>query len=242
MTMKVTQHGRNLWKLTRFFVFNCYLVREEDGLTLVDTGFQGSAGAILQAAAGIGMPIKRVTLTHAHGDHVGSLDEVCARLPGVEVAFSPRTATFLQGTLDLQPAEPQAPLRGGFVNRETRATRLLQPGDSVGSLRVLSAPGHTPDHLAFLDERDGTLIAGDAYQTRGGIAVAGVTRWLFPLPAMATWHLPTALESARALRRLNPERLAVGHGPVLERPQPQMDQAIQAAEEKIGRHAQTAQS
>jgi glyoxylase-like metal-dependent hydrolase (beta-lactamase superfamily II) len=57
----------------------------------------------------------------------------------------------------------------------------------LGSLRVIAAPGHTPDQIAFLDERDGTLIAGDAFQTAAGTAVAGVTRWLFPFPALATW-------------------------------------------------------
>ncbi|MDQ4077973.1 MAG: MBL fold metallo-hydrolase [Chloroflexota bacterium] len=231
--MKVTQHGSNLWKLTRLFVFNCYLVREDDGLTLVDTGMVGSGKDILKAADDIGLPITRVALTHAHGDHVGSLDEVCKQLPGVEVAFTQRTADFLQGNLELRPDEPLAELRGGFVDRATRATRLIASGENVGSLRVVPAPGHTPDQVVFLDERDGTLIAGDAFQTQGGIAVAGVRRWLFPLPAMATWHLPTALESAVALRQLNPARLAVGHGGVLEEPLAQMDEAIRAAEAKV---------
>lgn len=232
--MNVTQHGSALWKLTRFFVINCYLVREADGLTLIDTTIAGSAEGILRAAEAIGLPITRITVTHGHADHVGSLDELSKLLPNAEVAFSPRTSDFLQGKRDLQPAEPQAPLRGGLVECATRPTRLLQAGQRLGSLRVIASPGHTPDHIAFLDERDGTLIAGDAFQTQGGIAVAGVYRWLFPLPAMATWHLPTALASARALRALNPKRLAVGHGRVLESPLLKMDEAISAAEKKAG--------
>ena len=78
------------------------------------------------------------------------------------------------------------------------------------------------------------MIAGDALQTQGGIAVSGTIRWLFPLPALATWHKPTALKSARALRALNPTRLAVGHGKVLESPLAAMDQAIKAAERNLG--------
>lgn len=231
--MKVTQYGNNLWQLTRLFAFNAYLVREDDGLTVVDTSLAGSAGDILRAADNIGLPISRVTLTHAHGDHVGSLDELSRQLPDVEIAFTSRTAEFLQGNLVLQADEPQAELRGSFVERSTRPTRLLAPGDTIGSLRVVASPGHTPDHIAFLDKRDGTLIAGDAFQTQGGIAVAGVRRWLFPFPAMATWHLPAALESAVALRSLNPTRLAVGHGSVLDNPMTQMDEAIAAAEAKV---------
>lgn len=231
--MKVTQHSNYLWKLTRLFAFNSFLVREDEGLTALDTGMAGSASGILRAAGDIGLPITRVVLTHAHVDHAGSLDELCEQLPGVEVAFSGRTAEFLQGKLALRPDEPQAELRGGFVERSTRPTRLLADGDTVGSLRVVAAPGHAPDQIAFFDERDGTLIAGDAFQTQGGIAVAGVRRWLFPFTALATWHLPTALESAIHLRRLNPTRLAVGHGRVLENPLAQMDKAIVEAESKV---------
>ncbi|MBK8902617.1 MAG: MBL fold metallo-hydrolase [Anaerolineaceae bacterium] len=235
--MKLTQHGQNLWQITRFAVINSYLVREREGLTLIDTNIGGSQKDILAAAETIGLPITRITLTHAHGDHVGSLDAVAALLPEAEVAFAPRTAEFLQGNLRLRPDEPQAKLRGGFMKRVTKATRLLQPGDLLGSLRVLAAPGHSPDQIAFLDERDGSLIVGDAFQTAGGTAVAGVIRWLFPFPAMATWHLPTALATAVALRQLNPTRLAAGHGRVLENPADELEQAIQEAEAKV--HAQT---
>jgi glyoxylase-like metal-dependent hydrolase (beta-lactamase superfamily II) len=43
---------------------------------------------------------------------------------------------------------------------------------------------------------------------------------------MATWHRPTALESARRLLELNPARLAPGHGPVVESPGAAMEAAI----------------
>jgi glyoxylase-like metal-dependent hydrolase (beta-lactamase superfamily II) len=234
--MKLTQHGQNLWQVTRLAFFNAYLVREADGLTLIDTNMSGSQKSILTAAEKIGLPITRITLTHAHGDHVGSLDEVVTLLPDAEVAFGSRTAEFLRGNFALHPDEPQAKLRGGFMDRSTKATRLLEPGDMLGSLRMVAAPGHTPDHIAFYDERDGTLIAGDALQTAAGTAVSGITRWLFPFPAQATWHLPTALATAVSLRKLNPTRLAVGHGRVLENPGSEMEKAIQEAEAKV--HAQ----
>jgi hypothetical protein len=62
------------------------------------------------------------------------------------------------------------------------------------------------------------------------VAVSGKVNWLFPLPAWATWHKPTALESAKKLRALNPSKLAVGHGKVLVDPLPAMDRAIAEAE------------
>ena len=46
---------------------------------------------------------------------------------------------------------------------------------------------------------------------------------------MATWHRPTALETAKALRALDPKRLAPGHGKVVEDPGEAMDRAIAKA-------------
>ncbi len=235
--MRITTHGAYLTQLTRFprvFPVNCYLVREDDGLTLIDTGIPGSAPAILAAAQRLGQPIRRIVLTHAHGDHLGSLDALHQLLPAAAVQISARDARFLAGDRRLDPDEPQAPLRGGYQTTATRPTETLSDGDWVGSLRVIAAPGHTPGHLALLDTRDGSLIAGDAFQTRAGLAVAGTLHLRFPFPALATWHRPTALASARRLRALAPTRLAVGHGNVLEQPLAALDQAIAVAARDLG--------
>ena len=80
--------------------------------------------------------------------------------------------------------------------------------------------------MAFLDTRDGTLYCGDAYSTLGGVATTAKVYPRFPLPATATWHRPTALESAKALRALEPSRLAPGHGKVVDSPVRAMDAAI----------------
>lgn len=234
--MEATAYGEHLVRLTRYprmFPINVYLVREDDGFTLVDTGISGCDGEILEAARGYGGRIRRIAITHAHGDHVGSLDRLREALPAVEVLIGARDARFLRGDRSLDPGEPQDKPRGGYQTCATHPTGELS-GDRIGSLRVVAAPGHTPGQVAFFDARDGTLIAGDAYQTRGGVAVSGVVRPLFPFPALATWHGPTALESANRLRTLEPSRLAVGHGKVLEDPLPAMDRAIGVAERKVG--------
>lgn len=227
--MKVTSYGETLIQLTRWSMMNCYLVREDDGFTLVDTNVFGSADGILNAASAAGGTIRRILLTHAHGDHVGSLDALHTRLPEAEVLIGTREARILASDMSLDPGEPQAKLRGGFPAVTTRPTRTLEAGERVGSLEVIASPGHTPGHIALLDTRDRTLIAGDAFQTRGGIAVAGKWQWRFPFLYFATWHKPTALASARAMRALNPSRLAVGHGRVIDQPAAAMDHAIAAA-------------
>jgi glyoxylase-like metal-dependent hydrolase (beta-lactamase superfamily II) len=235
--MKTTQHGSYLTQLTRWpllFPVNVYLVREDDGLTLVDTGMPGSANAILAAADVIGLPITRIALTHGHSDHVGSLDALRATLPDTEVLMTLRTAQLLSGDRSQDADEAaRGKLSGSWKTSEPRPTRTIAHGDRVGSLEVVSAPGHSPDLVAFFDTRDGTLIAGDAFQTRAGIAVSGVVRPLFPFPALATWHKPTALESATRLRGLHPSRLVVGHGQAINDPLAAMDGAISVAERKL---------
>lgn len=74
---------------------------------------------------------------------------------------------------------------------------LLQDGDRVGSLLAVASPGHTPGSVSFIDTWSNALIAGDAFQTLGGLAVSGRVKPLFPLPDMGTWSKEVALESAR---------------------------------------------
>ena len=111
---------------------------------------------------------------------------------------------------------------------------VVVSGDRIGSLVVMKTPGHSPDHISFYDGRDGSAIVGDAFQTQGGLTVAGVVNWRFPLPGWATWHLPSAVQSAKVIQAKNPSRLATGHGRVLENPAVKLAAAIALAEEKSG--------
>src|SRR3954453_11441394 len=140
-----SRHGDNLIKLTRLGSVNAYLVREDDGFTVIDTGLPGTAKAILAAAEETGGQIRRIALTHAHGDHAGSLAALHKGLPGAEVLISSRDARFRRGDKSLDPDEPQAKLRGSYVTVDVEPTRLLEHGDRVGSLGGVRAPGQIAD-------------------------------------------------------------------------------------------------
>jgi glyoxylase-like metal-dependent hydrolase (beta-lactamase superfamily II) len=216
----------DITRLNRFGFVNCYLVREDDGLTLVDTMLPRSGKRIVAGANKLGAPIVRIVLTHAHGDHIGSLDELHSLLPEAEVIISARDARPLAKDTSLDPGEPQDKLQGWYPGASTSPTRTMSDGDTIGSLRVIATPGHTPGHVSLLDSRDGTLLCGDAFATIGGVATSAKSSLLFPLPAMGTWQKPTELDSASKLRALEPARLAPGHGKIVASPVPAMEAAI----------------
>lgn len=235
--MLVTKIGTvyQLSFMPRAFPVNCYLVEEEFTLTLVDAALPFSAKAILQTARKIGKPITEIVLTHAHMDHVGALDAVKQAYPKAVVNISARDARLLAGDRRSLVDEPQSPIKGGVTkNIKTKPDRLLKEGDRIGSLQVVFSPGHTPGSISLLDVRNRSLIAGDALYTRGGAAVCGTLKPLFPFPALATWNKVIALESAEKLQALRPSLLAVGHGKMIQTPDQAFTQAILESKKSLG--------
>jgi glyoxylase-like metal-dependent hydrolase (beta-lactamase superfamily II) len=195
--VELTQETKNLFRLTRFGMINCFLVREDDGLTLTDTSLAGSASGIRE-------------------------------LPGIELVVGQRESRLLRQDFSLDASETGKKLLG-FPGVKSPPTRVLMDGDLVGSLRAIFSPGHTPGHMAYLDLRDGSLIAGDAFTTQLGVTAAGAFKFYFPFPALFSWNRHRAAESAEKLRNLKPARLAVGHGKTIASPLADMDQAIELA-------------
>jgi glyoxylase-like metal-dependent hydrolase (beta-lactamase superfamily II) len=216
-------------RFTRFGFVNAWLVREDDGLTLIDTTMKGAGKAIRAAAGELGAPITRIVLTHAHGDHIGALDELAGALPGAEVIISARDARLLSKDKSLDPGEPQDKIAGSLPGAKTVPTRTVTHGDRIGSLEVIATPGHTPGHVALLDTRDQTVFCGDVFSTIGGVASSAKLYPRFPLVRMGTWSPEVDLNSARILRALDPARLAPGHGKAVEAPGAAMDAAIARA-------------
>jgi glyoxylase-like metal-dependent hydrolase (beta-lactamase superfamily II) len=189
--MKLIREMPDLFRLVGRVPINSYFVREDDGLTLVDTNLPGRATRIVERALRLELPIRRIVLTHAHMDHTGSLDAICELLPNAEVFIGARESRLLEQDFSLDRNEPQMKIRGRFAPVKTKPG-LLDPGDHVGSLRALATPGHTPGHFSFFDERNCRLTQGECVPVSSAIRLRGIL-WKtssIPFGVVARWCSP----------------------------------------------------
>jgi glyoxylase-like metal-dependent hydrolase (beta-lactamase superfamily II) len=180
------------------FVAAYILVRSGEA-AVVDVGGPdpegSSTGDILEAleATGLGWgDVGHVILTHNHLDHAGSAAEVLKAAPDAQGYAGAEDIPRI-GAEDIPP--------------HIEVPRPLVPvvdGDKVFDLRIVTTPGHTPGHIAVLDEALGVLVIGDALTTNDGRP----TSW----PIGSTEDPEEAQRSVAKLAALDFETLFVGHG------------------------------
>lgn len=157
---------------------NVFVIHDNDGLTLIDTGSPGDDQRILAGVQELGYTpgdIRQIVLTHCHPDHAGSLAAL-VKATSAPVWMHHADAAVVRGQQPLRPTHPGPGLINGFlynriirnspptiaparVDHEVTEGELLPIG---GGLRAYHTPGHSAGHLAFLLERDGGLLfAGD---------------------------------------------------------------------------------
>jgi glyoxylase-like metal-dependent hydrolase (beta-lactamase superfamily II) len=201
-------------------VAHVYVLVDTDGLSLVDTGLPYNHKRILQYVSQLGFApeqVRRLLVTHADRDHVGSVAALQART-GARVLASRLEGDALAAgreTRRLRLKSWQRPvfrlLRPLFAKLTPgRADEVIEDGDLLpvlGGLRVLATPGHTPGHLSFFAEQRGVLFAGDS------LRVVGARLRVSSGPN--THDAAAAQQSARRQLALRPQVICAGHGPAV---------------------------
>lgn len=173
-TLQVTPR---LWQL-KLGVVNSFLLKTEDGLLIIDTGYPGSADQLFAAVRETGhdpADIRHLLLTHCHIDHVGSAAEVLRRTGARTYAHPIDAALITQG----QTARAATTVSPGLIpalvyrffikNKGTHCEplpidELLHHGDMMplaGGIEIIHCPGHSAGHIALLLREDDVLVAAD---------------------------------------------------------------------------------
>ncbi|MGD0588471.1 MAG: MBL fold metallo-hydrolase [Thermoplasmata archaeon] len=156
-----------------------YLLPQEGGWTLVETGPSTCREALLAGVARAGVStdeVRRVFVTHIHLDHAGGMGAVVEAFPratfyahelGVPHLVDPSrlvasarrawgaASDQLWGPIAPVPTDRIVALRGG------ERFPLLH-----GELQVLATPGHAKHHLAFFDTALRGIFTGDGAGVR----------------------------------------------------------------------------
>lgn len=147
--------------------------------------------------------IRSILVTHGHEDHAGNV--AMFRDADVRGAAGLRLASNIPFYRRIAWGEP---LPGAIV-------RPIGKGLDLGDYHFvpIPTPGHTPDHLAYLEKDRGWLFAGDA--------ALGPIKYGF-----RDEDIHAYMASLKAMRALKPSTVFPAHGPVLERPEEDLGKQI----------------
>jgi hydroxyacylglutathione hydrolase len=141
------------------FQQNCTVLWDEANKRAVVVDPGGEVKRILAAIEQAGVTVERIWLTHGHMDHAGGADELRQALNNVPIEGPDQRDEFL-----LQGLEEQS-RAFGFGARNVAPDRWLREGDNVAlgehRFEVLHCPGHTPGHVAFVNQAARFALVGD---------------------------------------------------------------------------------
>jgi len=217
---QITEVADGVHQLTVHAGVNVVVVRDDDGVTLVDTGLDRPGLTARLAQLGVApQDVTRILLTHAHQDHTGGVAHLRRAGCDAEVAIGADEVDVAEGHVAFPPSEHRGarlisrlPIPGAW-GRTVTIPRVTPLGDGqvmdiAGGLEVVATPGHTVGHVAFHLPRHDLVIGGD---------VVFNVFTLTPSPAFLCWRTAPNLASIARLAELGTTRLALAHGrPVLD--------------------------
>jgi glyoxylase-like metal-dependent hydrolase (beta-lactamase superfamily II) len=169
-----------------------YLIVSKGAAGLVDAGVgqPDHLRALDRALVAHDASLQMVLVTHNHSDHIDGVGAIAAAHPQSRFARCVGAEEAARGVVWVGLAEGEH----------------VHIGDA--SVRVVSTPGHSPDHLAFWDETAGIMYTGD-------LVVAGSS---VMIDVAHGGNLVQYLSSLRRVLDFGPRQLFPAHGPVIDDP------------------------
>jgi glyoxylase-like metal-dependent hydrolase (beta-lactamase superfamily II) len=209
---------------------NWILLREGSDVTLIDAGYPGYVDAVESSIRSIGSrpeDVRAILLTHAHIDHMGTVNHFHDRyatpayLTPTETAHAHRDYLEQAGELDVA----KNIWRPGVLGWSLRITRAgatqkmsiphAEPFPNAGALDLPGAPvpvetaGHTSGHCAYHLPNVGAVITGDGLVTGHSISrISGPQL----LPAMFEHTAGGSRLGLHPLESLAADVILPGHG------------------------------
>lgn len=220
----------NVWRLKDVFV-NVFIIKNShsNNFILIDAGLKSAAPKIKEMIAAVLEPNAAPTaivMTHGHFDHRGSLQTLADEWR-VPVYAHHLEVPYFTGKSSYPPPDPtvgggaMASLSFVYPRKAIDIGEHLRELPEDGSVpempewKWIHTPGHTPGHISLFRERDGVLIAGDAFVTTRQESVFSVmkqTKIISGPPKYFTPDWGAAARSVKELAALEPNVVTTGHG------------------------------
>lgn len=243
---------------------NFYLIKQGQSLSLIDAGWNNEAcwDGLMDSLRSNKFTIKDITeilLTHHHVDHVGLVDRITSVNsipvychPG-SIARLKRDKKFLEMRVEFysklykemgcgEQGEHQiAYLKKAIEKNKQNAIQAdLIPiqEERLNHFQIFDIPGHSPDQIAFYNENQNWLFAGD-------LLIEHISSNALVEPDANGNRLPTLSQQMNSLKTclsLNADLVFSGHGSLIEKPNSLILQRLERIEKKGGRVIQLIKS
>ena len=214
--------------LLDFTIANAFIIFDEShNWILVDTGLENSMKFIEEVAdKHFEVKPKAIILTHGHFDHIGCIKQLVKKWD-IPVYAHQQEFPYLTGKKDYPKPDPT--VDGGLVSKLSpsfphssinisKYLYTLPENNSVPYLEDwewIHTPGHTEGHISLYNNKDKTLIVGDAFTTlkqESFTSVATKKEEISGPPAYLTTNWEDAYNSIVKLKNLEPYLALPSHG------------------------------